>query len=232
MPPPPDTGSPHYLQHRERLRARFLAGGAAAVQDYELLEILLGSAIPRRDVKPLAKQLIARFGDLAGVFTASPDELVAEKGVGAVAASILKAVQASVLHLQKAGLSEKPLISSWDQLSSYLRAAMGREKVEQFRVLFLDTRNRLILDEVLQRGTVNHTPVYPREVVRRALDVGATALILAHNHPSGDVTPSRADIEMTEKIVTAAKALEIVVHDHVIVGAGETFSFRERGLMG
>lgn len=232
MPPPPDAQAPHYLQHRERLRARFLAGGAAAVQDYELLEILLGAAIPRRDVKPLAKQLIARFGDLAGVFTASPDELVAEKGVGAVAASILKAVQASALHLQKAGLSEKPLISSWDQLSSYLRAAMGREKVEQFRVLFLDTRNRLILDEVLQRGTVNHTPVYPREVVRRALDVGATALILAHNHPSGDVTPSRADIEMTEKIVTAAKALEIVVHDHVIVGASETFSFRERGLMG
>lgn len=232
MPPPADATAPHYLQHRERLRARFLAGGAAAVQDYELLEILLGAAIPRRDVKPLAKQLITRFGDLAGVFTASPADLTAEKGVGEVAASILKAVQASALHLQKAGLSEKPLISSWDQLSSYLRAAMGREKVEQFRVLFLDTRNRLILDEVLQRGTVNHTPVYPREVVRRALDVGATALILAHNHPSGDVTPSRADIEMTEKIVTAAKALEIVVHDHVIVGASETFSFRERGLMG
>lgn len=232
MPPPADATAPHYLQHRERLRARFLAGGAAAVQDYELLEILLGAAIPRRDVKPLAKQLIARFGDLAGVFTASPADLTAEKGVGDVAASILKAVQASALHLQKAGLSEKPLISSWDQLSAYLRSAMGREKVEQFRVLFLDTRNRLILDEVLQRGTVNHTPVYPREVVRRALDVGATALILAHNHPSGDVTPSRADIEMTEKIVTAAKALEIVVHDHVIVGASETFSFRERGLMG
>lgn len=232
MPPPADATAPHYLQHRERLRARFLAGGAAAMQDYELLEIILGAAIPRRDVKPLAKQLIARFGDLAGVFTASPADLTAEKGVGEVAASILKAVQASALHLQKAGLTERPLISSWDQLSAYLRSAMGREKVEQFRVLFLDTRNRLILDEVQQRGTVNHTPVYPREVVRRALDVGATALILAHNHPSGDVTPSRADIEMTEKIVTAAKALEIVVHDHVIVGASETFSFRERGLMG
>jgi DNA repair protein RadC len=232
MPPPPDASTPHYLQHRERLRARFLAGGAAAVQDYEILEIILGAAIPRRDVKPLAKQLIARFGDLAGVLTASPADLTAENGIGEVAASILKAVQAAALHLQKAGLSEKPLISSWDQLSAYLRSAMGREKVEQFRVLFLDTRNRLILDEVQQRGTVNHTPVYPREVVRRALDVGATALILAHNHPSGDVTPSRADIEMTEKIVTAAKALEIVVHDHVIVGAADTFSFRERGLMG
>ncbi len=234
---PADTGTPqtspapHYLQHRERLRTRFLNGGAAAVQDYEILEILLGAAIPRRDVKPLAKDLIDRFGGLSGVLMAKPAELTAVKGIGDVAAAVLKSVQAAALHLHRAEVMDKPLISSWDQLTTYLRAVMGREKIEQFRILFLDTRNRLIRDEVHQTGTVNHTPVYPREVVKRALEVGATAMILAHNHPSGDPSPSRADIDMTDKIVTAARALDITVHDHVIVAAGKTLSFREQGLL-
>ncbi len=201
------------------------------LQDYELLEIILGAAIPRRDVKPLAKDLLTRFGSLAGIFSARPDELTAVPGIGEVAATVLKAVEAAAIALQRSELEDRPLVTSWDQLTAYLRSAMGREQTEQFRILFLDTRNRLIRDEVQQRGTVNHTPVYPREVVRRALELGATAIILAHNHPSGDVTPSRADIDMTEKIVTAARALDITVHDHVIVAANRTLSFRTEGLM-
>jgi DNA repair protein RadC len=226
-----DGGKAHYLQHRERLRCRFLNGGADVLQDYELLEIILGAAIPRRDVKPLAKDLLTRFGGLAGIFSARPDDLTAVPGIGEVAATVLKAVEAAAIALQRSELEDRPLVTSWDQLTAYLRSAMGREQTEQFRILFLDTRNRLIRDEVQQRGTVNHTPVYPREVVRRALELGATAIILAHNHPSGDVTPSRADIDMTEKIVTAARALDITVHDHVIVAANRTLSFRTEGLM-
>lgn len=221
----------HYHGHRERLRARFLKAGADALQDYELLELVLFRAIPRRDVKPLAKALIERFGSYAEVI-AAPAPLLAEvKGLGDSAIAEIKIVEAAALKLSQGRVLNRTHLSSWNQLLAYCRSAMSFEAEEQFRILFLDTRNRLIADEVQQVGTVNHTPVYPREVVKRALELGATALILVHNHPSGETTPSRADIEMTKEIVAAAKALKIAVHDHLVIGAGEPASFRSLGLL-
>ncbi|MBT4043638.1 MAG: DNA repair protein RadC, partial [Rhodospirillaceae bacterium] len=200
---------PHYHGHRQRLRERFLKGGPDSLPGYELLELILFGALRQGDVKPLAKRLIDQFGSLAAVFSAEISALE-NAGLGETTIATLKATQAAALHLSRAQLLEEPILSSWQALLDYCRAAMGHDRTEAFRILFLDRRNRLIKDEVQQRGTVDHTPVYPREVVKRALELGATALILVHNHPSGDATPSQADIEMTKKIAAAADPLGIV----------------------
>ena len=216
--------------HRERLRSRLLAAGPEALADHELLELVL-FAIPRRDTKPIARALIARFGSFAAVIAAPVPELLGVEGLGEAGAAALKAVQAAALRLARAEVIERPVLSNWDRLMEYLNAVLARERVEHFRVLFLDTRNRLLADEAQSRGTVNHTPVYPREVVKRALELHATALILVHNHPSGDPTPSSDDIAMTREIRDAARPLSVVLHDHVIVGNGRWLSFRREGLL-
>lgn len=213
-----DEQSPHYHGHRERLRARFRDAGADAVTDYELLELVLFRAIPQRDVKPLAKALIARFGSFAEVIAAPSLRLREIKGMGDAAVTELKIVHAAAQRLAKGEVRKQPVLSSWGSVLDYCRTAMAFSDKEQFRLLFLDKRNQLIADEVQQSGTVDHTPVYPREVVKRALELSATALILVHNHPSGDPTPSRADIQMTQSIIDVAKPLGIAVHDHIIVG--------------
>jgi len=210
--------APHYHGHRERLRARFRDAGPDALSDYELLELVLFRAIPQRDVKPLAKELIATFGSFAEVVGAPRARLVAMKGLGEAAVNELKIVHAAAQRLAKGELRKRPVLSSWGNVLDYCRTAMAFSDKEEFRLLFLDKRNQLIADEVQQRGTVDHTPVYPREVVKSALELSATALILVHNHPSGDPTPSRADIQMTQAIIDVAKPLGIAVHDHIIVG--------------
>lgn len=221
----------HKQGHRERLRERFLSGGAKALADYEVLELLLCMAIPRRDVKPLAKDLIKRFGGFAQVMAAPVEHLCQVKGISRTTAAALKIVEAaSHLSLQQA-IMEKPVLSSWQNLLDYCTVTMGFQSIEQFRLLFLDKKNRLIADEIQQTGTIDHTPVYPREVIRRALDLHATAIILVHNHPSGDPTPSHSDIEMTKAIVQAAKAIGITVHDHVIISKSGHSSFRALGLL-
>ena len=225
-----DDAEPGHAGHRQRLRDRFMTGGADALPDYELLELLLFAAIPRRDTKPLAKQLIRRFGDFAGVISASSAQLAVE-GLSDNTIATLKLVQAGALRLGRQRVMDREVLSSWGALIDYLRAAMGREANEQFRLLFLDRKNALIADEIQARGTVDHTPVYVREVVKRALELGATALILVHNHPSGDPTPSRADIEMTRDIARAAAPLGVTIHDHIIIGRGEPASLRALGLM-
>lgn len=219
-------GVPHYHGHRERLRSRFREAGADAVSDYELLELVLFRAIPQRDVKPLAKALIAKFGSFAEVVAAPPTRLGEIKGIGAAAVTELKIVHAAASRLARGQLRKRPVLSSWSGVIDYCRTAMAYEDREQFRLLFLDKRNQLIADEVQQVGTIDHTPVYPREVVKRALELSATALILVHNHPSGDPTPSHADIQMTQSIVDVAKPLGIAVHDHIIVGKEGHVSFK------
>ena len=218
-------------QHRERMRERLLRAGPDALADYELLEMVLFIALPRIDTKPLAKLLLARFGSFAAVISAPEQALVAIDGIGPSAAATLKVVQAAAHRLALAELKDRPILNNWDRLMDYLNAVLAREPVEQFRVLFLDTRNRLLGDEAQARGTVNHTPVYPREVVKRALELQATALILVHNHPSGDPTPSREDLETTNAVRDAARALSIVLHDHIIVGNGRWLSFKREGLL-
>jgi DNA repair protein RadC len=219
-------GVPHYRGHRERLRGRFREAGADALSDYELLELVLFRAIPQRDIKPLAKELIAKFGSFAEVVAAAPKRLAEIKGMGDAAVTELKIVHAAASRLARGQVSKRPVLSSWSSVIDYCRTAMAYEDKEQFRLLFLDKRNQLIADEVQQVGTVDHTPVYPREVVKRALELSATALILVHNHPSGDPTPSRADIQMTQSIIDVAKPLGIAVHDHIIVGKEGHASFK------
>ncbi len=231
----PQTGEaapPGHLGHRARMRERLLTAGPEALADYELLEMVLFLALPRQDTKPVARALIARFGSFANAIAAPLAELRQVEGVKDAGAAALKTVQAAALRLARAELLDRPLLDSWDRLLAYLQASLGRARVEEVHVLFLDARNRLLADEVQGRGTVNHTPVYPREVVKRALELQATALILVHNHPSGDPTPSRADIEMTAEIRTAAAVLGIVVHDHLVIGNGRHLSFRREGLLG
>src|SRR5947208_13584074 len=203
--------APHYEGHRERLRERFREAGTAALSDYELLELVLFAGIPRRDVKPLAKQLLAKFGSFADVIAAPSDRL--SEFLGEAAITQLKIIEAAALRLSRTRLIGKPALSSWSALLDYCSAAMARSETEEFRVLFLDRKNVLVADEVQSKGTVDHTPVYPREIVRRALEHGASAIILVHNHPSGDPTPSRQDIDLTREIAAAAKALKIAVHD-------------------
>jgi DNA repair protein RadC len=209
---------PHYTGHRDRLRERFADAGADALADYELLELFLFRSLPRIDTKPLAKALLKRFGSVAEVLGA-PEELLKQvDGVGPGAAADLKLAAAIARRMTHAEIKGREVLSSWDRVLDYCRTAMAFEPREQFRVLFLDKKNVLIADEVLQEGTVDHTPVYPREVVKRALELSSSAIILVHNHPSGDPTPSRADIEMTKAIVESARPLGIAVHDHVIIG--------------
>jgi DNA repair protein RadC len=217
---------PHYLGHRERLRDRFIDAGPEAVTEYELLELVLFRAIPRRDVKPLAKELIAKFGSFPEVVSAPRQRLREVEGLGEAAITEIKIVQAAASRLARGQVKKRPVLSSWSAVLDYCRTAMAFEDKEQFRVLFLDKRNQVIADEVQQKGTVDHTPVYPREVVKRALELSATAIILVHNHPSGDPTPSRADIQMTQSIVEIAKPLGISVHDHIIVGKEGHTSFK------
>jgi DNA repair protein RadC len=226
VPPP----KPHHAGHRERLRERAMAGGLGALPDYELLELYLFRSIPMRDVKPLAKTLLGRFGDLGGVLGASIAELRGVAGVGESVALDLKLLHEASLRMSRAPISKRPVITSWSQLLAYVRLALANEAREQFRVLFLDNKNQLIADEVMGQGTVNHAPVYPREVMRRALELSASAVILVHNHPSGDPTPSAADIEMTRQVVEAGKALRIGVHDHLIVGREGVASLKSLGL--
>jgi DNA repair protein RadC len=222
---------PTYLGHRERLRDRFTTGGADAMPDYELLEMVLFRAIKRGDTKPIAKALLARFGSFAEVISA-PDQLLMEiKGVGPAVVTELKLIRAAALRLTKGEVLHKPVLGSWSAIVDYCRAAMAFEDREQFRILFLDKKNQLIADEVQQQGTVDHTPVYTREVIKRALELGSTAIILAHNHPSGDPTPSLADIDMTKKIISAGEKLGILIHDHIIVGRKGTVSFRNLQLI-
>jgi DNA repair protein RadC len=209
---------PHYYGHRERLRGRFREAGADALSDYELLELLLFRALPRRDVKPLAKLLLEKFGSFAEVITAPESRLGEVKGLGDGGVTELKIVQAAAGRLLRGQVKKRPALSSWSAVLDYCRTAQAFADRELFRVLFLDKRNQLIADEVQQTGTIDHTPVYPREVVKRALELSATAIILVHNHPSGDPTPSHADIQMTQQIIAVAQPLSISVHDHIIVG--------------
>ncbi|HEV7317054.1 MAG TPA: DNA repair protein RadC [Ensifer sp.] len=208
----------HYHGHRDRLRTRYREQGDAALADYEILEMLLFRLIPRKDTKPIAKALLARFGTLAGVFGAPIALLQEVNGIGEAVALDLKLISTIGHRTLKSELRQKQILSSWSAVIDYCHAAMAYETKEQVRILFLDKRNALIADEVQQTGTIDHAPVYPREVVKRALDLSATAIILVHNHPSGDPTPSRADIDMTKLIVETAKPLGIAVHDHIIIG--------------
>ena len=223
---------PSYLRdHRKRLRARFMEGGANAMPEYELLELVLFRAIPRQDVKPLARALLDRFGDFNRVISAPVDRLAEVKGIGDAVICELKVVEASAHRLARARVLQRPVVSSWDALLEYCKTAMSHLETEQFRVLYLDRKNVLIADEPQGKGTVDHVPVYPREVVKRALELNASAVILVHNHPSGDPTPSEADIVVTRQIEAAAKALDLTLHDHLIIGKSDTLSFRAQGLI-
>ncbi len=225
------TEKPHYLGHRQRLKDRFLKSVAQILQDYELLELLLFLAVPRRDVKPLAKELIKKFGSFSEVVSAEPARLLEVQGVGESAIIAFRLVREGAIKLSQDRILGQPVISSWQALIDYCKMAMAYQKKEQFRILYLNRKNILIADELQQEGTVDHTPVYPREVIKRALELGASALILVHNHPSGDPTPSRDDIEMTKEITEAGKKLEVLVHDHIIIGKGNYASFKSMGLL-
>jgi DNA repair protein RadC len=225
---------PHYVGHRDRLRQRLREGGEDALPDYELLELLLFAAIPRQDVKPLAKRMLEAFGgDLVELMSAPRERLKEIEGVGDAVVDQLKIVRSVAVRLAraKAKTNEVVTLSSWRALVDYCMTQMARETTEQFRILFLDRKNKLLKDEVQGRGTVDHTPVYPREVVKRALELGASSIILAHNHPSGDPTPSASDVEMTKQIVEAAKTLDIAVHDHLIIGRNGHACLKQLGLM-
>ncbi|MDW8125056.1 MAG: DNA repair protein RadC [Geminicoccaceae bacterium] len=249
VPPAVERPLRHYHGHRERLRQRFLGVGPEALADYELLELLLFFSVYRRDTKPLAKEMLARFGSLGGVLAADPARYAECFGLAPLPGGadperarqreddlrftqvLLKAIHALFLRVLKEEIRERPIIGSWNALLDYLKTALAHETSEQFRILFLDKKNILIRDEVQSRGTVDHTPLYPREVVKRALELGACAIIMVHNHPSGDPTPSKPDIEMTRAVVQALAAVGVVVHDHVIVGKNRFSSFRAQGLL-
>ncbi len=228
---PISPSKPHYHGHRERLRQRLLEQGPSSLSDYEVIEFLLFGAKTRGDVKPLAKALIAQFGSLAAVLSASPMELKKVTGMGDASVAVLAIIREAATRLARADILDQPVISSWSQVVDYCRTVMGRAAIEEFRVLFLDRKNRLIADEQQQRGTVDHTPVYPREVVKRALELSASALILVHNHPSGDPTPSAGDIAMTREIRETASRMGIELHDHLIVTRTSETSFRSAGLL-
>ena len=228
----PDGRQPSYIRdHRQRLRARFMDGGAAAMPDYELLELVLFRAIPRQDVKPLARLLLDTFGDFNRVVSAPAERLRTVRGVGEAVVQELKIVEAAAHRLARAKVLHRPVLSSWSQLLDYCRTAMAHRETEQFRVLYLDRKNVLIADEEQAKGTVDHVPVYPREVVKRALELNASALILVHNHPSGDPTPSQADIAVTGQIREAAEVMGIVLHDHLIIGKSRELSFRSEAYL-
>lgn len=227
----PKPVQPHFIGHRQRLRDRFLQSGPDALADYELLELILFAAKPRGDVKPLAKQLLNEFGSFGKVVTAGIDDLKKITGVGDSAVSALKTVQAASERMLREEVMNRPLMQSWSAMLDYAKATMAHKKVEEFRILFLNRRNEIIRDEVQQRGTIDHTPVYTREVVKRALELGASNIILMHNHPSGDHSPSPADIDITKQVINAAKAVGITVHDHVIISERGHYSFRANGII-
>lgn len=228
-PKPPEK--PHYHGHRDRLRERFADAGADALADYELLELMLFRFIPRQDTKPIAKALIARFGSLAGVLAAEPARIAEVSGAGPAVAQDLKITHALMLRAQKGELAKRTVITSWTQLVNYCRNALAHEPREQFRVLFLDVKNQLIADEVMNEGTVDHAPVYPREIARRALELSAGAVILVHNHPSGDPKPSAQDLAITREIIKALEPISVRVHDHLVVGRDGVASFKSLGLI-
>jgi len=217
--------------HRQRMRQRLLKAGPDSLADHEMLEMILFIALPRRDTKPIARDLLTRFRTFGGVVGAPVAELLAVEGLGEAGAAAMKLIQAAALRMMRQEVASQPVLSTWDRLTDYLTAAMGQERTEQFRVLFLDGRNKLIADEVQGQGTINHAPAYPREVVRRCLELHATAVILAHNHPSGEPTPSREDVALTSEIARAASMMGITVHDHIIVGRGKWLSFRAEKLL-
>jgi DNA repair protein RadC len=219
---------PHYFGHRQRLRERMIANGTESLPDYELLEVILFAARARGDVKPVAKAVLAHFGGFAEMMSAEPEALAAA-GLNLAGIAAIKAAREASLRLMRAELQQRPVVNSWDKLIDYCSAQVAHGKIEEFHILFLDRKNVLIKDERQQRGTVDHTPVYPREVVKRALELGASALILVHNHPSGDPTPSKADIAVTQDIKKAAAPLGVVLHDHVIIGRNRHTSLRELG---
>lgn len=224
--------TPSYLaDHRKRLRMRFMAGGPDAMPDYELLELVLFRAIPRRDVKPLARALMDRFGDFNRVIAAAPARLRDISGVGHAVITELKIVEAAAHRMARARVLQRHVLSSWDALLDYCHTTMAHRETEQFRVLFLDRKNKVIADEEQAKGTVDHVPVYPREVAKRALELNASALILVHNHPSGDPTPSQSDIAMTDQINNACLALGLTLHDHLIIGKSTELSFRSAGYL-
>ena len=222
---------PHYHGHRDRVREKFTHDNGQSMADYELLELVLFAAIPRVDVKPLAKDLITQFGSFSGVLSADLEQLETIKGIKRNTAVHLKSIQTAATRLARQKMEDRPVLGAWQDLIDYCYTAMAHEKNEQFRILFLNNKNVLIKDEVQQVGTINHTPVYPREVVKRALELGATALILLHNHPSGDPKPSKDDINMTQVIIDAAKGVGITIHDHIIIGKKGPYSFRNAGLI-
>ena len=222
------VAAPHHFGHRQRLRERMLANGAESLPDYELLEVILFAARQRGDVKPVAKALLGHFGGFAEMMSAEPDALAAA-GLNLAGIAAIKAAREAALRLMRTGLQQRPVVNSWDKLIDYCSAQIAHGKIEEFHILFLDRKNVLIKDERQQRGTIDHTPVYPREVVKRALELGASALILVHNHPSGDPTPSQADIAVTQDIKKAAAPLGVVLHDHVIIGRNRHTSLRELG---
>lgn len=227
----PTDPPPHWQGHRERLRGKLLNRGAGALDDYEILEVLLMAFIPRRDVKPIAKALQARFGSLSAILAAPPEDLVKVDGIGESVAAYLKAIAELNSRAGREQIKAREVISSWTALVDYVRREIQHEKREQFRVLFLDRKNQLLQDEVMGRGTVDHAPVYPREIARRALEVQASSLILVHNHPSGDPKPSRADIDITRELIDSLSPFDITVHDHLIVGTAGVVSFRSAGLI-
>ncbi|MEP3331977.1 DNA repair protein RadC [Sedimentitalea sp.] len=228
----PDGKLPSYIaDHRKRLRARFMQGGAVAVPDYEMLELILFRSIPRRDVKPLARELLEKFGDFNRVLAAPPERLAEVKGVADAVITDLKVVEAAAHRMARAKVLQKHVISSWDAILDYCHTTMAHRETEQFRVLYLDRKNVLIADEEQAKGTVDHVPVYPREVAKRALELNASALILVHNHPSGDPTPSQADIDMTQQVQLACTALGLTLHDHLIIGKSRELSFRGQGYL-
>lgn len=226
-----DDTKPHWQGHRDRLRTKLIKRGANALEDYELLETLLFAFIPRRDVKPVAKALLTRFGGISAVLAADPQDLIKVSGVGETVAAYIKATQEIGARAAIETIQTRPVISSWSALLAHVRTQLQHEPREQFRVLFLDRKNQLIADELMGQGTVDHAPVYPREIARRALELSASSLILVHNHPSGDPTPSRADIDMTREIMDALGPLEITVHDHLIAARSGVTSFKTQGLI-
>jgi DNA repair protein RadC len=228
----PDDATTHGAEgHRNRMRARLLAAGPEALADHEMLEMLLFLALPRRDTKPIARELLTRFGGFGAVVSASAAELRSIEGLGDAGIAALKLAQAAASRLLRGELAAKPVLRSWEALTDYLRAALGHEKTEQFRVLFLDARTRLIADEVMGRGTINHAPVYPREIARRAVELHASTVILAHNHPSGTSEASRDDIAMTREVRRALQPLGIVLHDHLIIAGQTWISMQRQGLL-
>uniref|UniRef100_A0A2A4Z163 MPN domain-containing protein n=1 Tax=OCS116 cluster bacterium TaxID=2030921 RepID=A0A2A4Z163_9PROT len=222
---------PHYLGHRDRLKTKFQTNGAAALADYELLELYLFRSIPRRDTKPIAKDLIAKFGNFSAVVSADYNRLIEVKGVGDAVAKDIMLINAASLRMMQNDLTDKPILSSWSALVQYCQAAMAYNSIEEFRIIFLNKHNRIIVDEVQQQGTIDHTPVYPREVIKRALELAASAIVLVHNHPSGDPTPSPGDIKMTEQIIEAGKPIGVAVHDHLIISKDGHASFKQLGLI-